>query len=130
MSEANVALVRSLYDARKRKDIQTIFELLHAEAEFYQSKQVPWGGTYKGHEEIGNFYSKLTETIDSRLDVDEFVDDAEDHVVAVGYSRGRVRDTGREFEVSAVHVWTIRDGKVVKFEAYIDTPKMRVALGL
>jgi len=27
-------------------------------------------------------------------------------------------------------VWTIREGKAVKFEAYIDAFQMRVALGL
>ena len=61
---------------------------------------------------------------------DEFIDDEEGHIVAVGHTRGVVRATGREFEVPAVHVWTIREGKAVKFEAYVDTFQMRVALGL
>jgi ketosteroid isomerase-like protein len=88
------------------------------------------GGEYKGHEEVEYFLSKLTETIESRVDPDQFIDDEEGHVVAIGYTRGLVRVTGREFEVPAVHVWTIREGKAVKFEAYIDSFQMRVALGL
>ena len=76
------------------------------------------------------FFSKLTETVESRFDPDQFIDDEEGHVVAVGHTRGIVHATGREFEVPAVHVWTLREGKAVKFEAYIDAFQMRVALGL
>ena len=72
----------------------------------------------------------MTETIESRVDLDQFIDDEEGHVVAVGHTRGSVRATRREFEVPVVHVWTIREGKADKFEAYIDIFQMRVALGL
>jgi ketosteroid isomerase-like protein len=32
--------------------------------------------------------------------------------------------------VAIAHVWTVLDGRVSRFEAYIDTPAMREALGL
>jgi uncharacterized protein len=130
VSQEDVAVVRSAYEAFRLGDVQAIFGLLHPEIEVYQSKQVPWGGKYKGHVEVGYFFSKLTETIESTVDPDQFIDDEEGHVVAVGHTRGSVRTTGREFEVPAVHVWTIKEGKAVKFEAYIDAFQMRVALGL
>jgi ketosteroid isomerase-like protein len=130
MSQENVAVVRSADNAFSSGNVQTIFDLLHPEIEIYQSEGVPCGGKYKGHQEIGNFFEKLTETIESRVEPDQFIDDEAGHVVAVGHTRGRVRATGREFDVPAVHVWTIREGKAVKVEAYIDTAEMRVALGL
>ncbi|HZB83490.1 MAG TPA: nuclear transport factor 2 family protein [Rubrobacteraceae bacterium] len=131
MSQEDVAVVQSAYEAFRRGDVQAIFALLHPEIELYQSEGVPWGGKYKGHEGVGYFLSKLTETIEySMVDPDQFIDDEEGHVVAVGHTRGLVRASGREFEVPAVHVWAIREGKAVKFEAYIDTFQMRVALGL
>jgi uncharacterized protein len=130
MSQEDIAVVQSAYEALRRGDVQAIFALLDPEIELYQSEWVPWGGKYKGHEEVGHFFSNLTETIESRVDPDQFIDDEEGHVVAVGHTRGSVRATRREFEVPIVHVWTIREGKAVKFEAYIDTLQMRVALGL
>jgi ketosteroid isomerase-like protein len=130
MSQENVAVVRSAYDAFRRGNVQMIFHLLHTEIEIYQSEGVPWGGIYKGHQEIASFFKKLTETIESRVEPDHLIDDDAGHVVVVGHTRGRVRGTGREFDLPTVHVWTIREGKVVKFEAYIDTAEMRVALGL
>jgi uncharacterized protein len=130
MSQENVAVVRSAYNAFSGGNVQSIFDLLHPEIEIYQSEGVPWGGRYKGHQQVGNFFKKLRETIESRIEPDQFIDDDAGHVVAVGHTRGRVRATGREFDVPAIHVWTIREGKAVKFEAYIDTAEMRVALGL
>jgi len=49
-------------------------------------------------------------------------------VVAVAYTRGIARATGKEFEVPAVHVWTLKNGKVLRFDAYIDNPRMIAAL--
>lgn len=128
MTEENVELLRRGYEAYRRGDIQDVSELFDPEIEIYQSELLPWGGLYRGPEGAGQFFGKLTETIDSEVDPDQFVDDEEDHVVVFGCSRGKVRATGRDFDVAAVHVWTIREGKAVRFESYIDTPKMREAL--
>lgn len=127
MSKENVTLVRNGYDAFRRGDIQAIFDALDPSVQFYQSEEIPWGGRYHGHKEVAVFFRKLTSTIESKVDPDQFVDSG-DHVCAVGYTRGRARATGKEFEVSAVHVWTLKNGKVVRFEAYIDNPRMLAAL--
>lgn len=74
-----------------------------------------------------SFASKLLENLDSQVEMEELVE-AGDRVVAIGHTRGRVRANQREFDVRAIHVWTLRDGKVIRFEAYIDTPKMLEAL--
>ena len=126
----DVAVVRSVYDAFGRGDVPAIFGLFHAEAEVYQSSRLPWGGRYRGHEELGAFLTKLTSTIESEVDTGLFIDDEEGHVVQVGHTRGTVRGTGRPFDVPETHVWTVVDGKVLRFESYIDTAKMREALGL
>jgi ketosteroid isomerase-like protein len=39
-----------------------------------------------------------------------------------------VRASGNSFELRIVHVWTIGNGKITRFEAYIDTPVMLKAL--
>ena len=52
----------------------------------------------------------------------------------IGWSRsgrtaGTVNATGAAFDVDELHLLTVRDGRVVRFEAYIDTPAMLAALG-
>ena len=127
MSDENVSIVRRSYEAFRRRDLPTVIALLDPEVEYYQSDEVPWGGRYYGHAGVAEFFQKLTSAIESHVDPDQFVD-AGDHVVAVGHTRGTVRATGKDFEVPAVHVWRLRDGKVVRFEAYIDNPRMLAAL--
>jgi len=127
MSSENVALVRNAYFALRRGDTRAIFGALDPSVEFSQSLEVPWGGRYKGPQEVGVFLYKLTSAIYSNVDPDQFVD-AGDCVVAVGSTRGRALATGKEFEVPAVHVWRVKDGKIFRFEAYIDNPRMLAAL--
>jgi ketosteroid isomerase-like protein len=51
-----------------------------------------------------------------------------DRVVQVGRTRGHLVATGKEFDIAEALVWTIRDGKVVRAEFYIDTPAQLAAL--
>lgn len=52
------------------------------------------------------------------------------NVAQIGHTRGRVRATGREFDVPETHVLTVRNDKIARFGSYIDTAMMREALGL
>jgi ketosteroid isomerase-like protein len=61
------------------------------------------------------------------LATERFVE-AGDQIVQIGRTRGQARATGRTFDVPEVHVWTMRHGKVVRFEAYVDHPAMLAAL--
>jgi ketosteroid isomerase-like protein len=127
MSEDNLSIIRALYEAQRQKDIAVIFASFAPEMEIRQTDLLPWGGHYQGHEGVKNFFMKLTEHIDSHVDVDQLIP-AGDHVVAIGHTRGTVKANGNRFDVPVAHVWTLRDGKVTRFEAYIDTPAMLAAL--
>ncbi len=128
--QGNVAVVKGVYDAFARGDVGSIFGLVHPEVEVYQSSRLPWGGRFEGHEGLGAFLTRLTGTVESEVEPERLIDDEEGHVVQIGRTRGRVRATGNEFDVPETHVWTVEDGRVTRFESYIDTPKMREALGL
>jgi ketosteroid isomerase-like protein len=127
MSKENVELIRAGYDAFRRKDLPAILALLHPGVEFHQSEEVPWGGRYKGHEQVQQFFARLLQTIDSKVETEQFID-AGNHVVQVGRTRGTAHATGKGFDVAEVHVWTLENGKVVRYEAYIDNPAMLAAL--
>ena len=56
--------------------------------------------------------------------------DVGDHVIAVGSFHGRSKATGRELNAPTAHVWTFRNGKAIRFQAYHDPSKWANALGL
>ena len=127
MSQEDVRAIRSLYEAFERKDLPALFAVLHPQVEFYQSALLPWGGIYRGQEEAKRFFTTLVAHVESRVDVDHIID-AGDHIVAVGHSRGRVKASGQTFEIAIVHVWTMQQGKALRFEIYLDIPPMLRAL--
>lgn len=126
---SNQGVVKALYTAFATRDVPAILGLADPQMVVTQTEQLPWGGTYHGHAGLRAFMEALLGRVDSRVEVEEYVE-AGDRVVAIGRTRGAVRSSGTPFDIRVAHVWTIRDGKAVRFEAYIDTPGMLEALGI
>lgn len=120
-------VVHDLYSAFDRRDAATILAAFAPELEIYQTPLLPWGGSYCGLDGARAFFGKLTAWIDSRVSVERVIE-AGDDVIVIGRTRGAVHATGRAFDVAVAHVWTVRDAKAVRWEAYIDTPAMLDAL--
>ena len=127
MGNKNEELVRDVYDAYARRDVAAALSHFSPEVGFVQTNQLPWGGEYQGIEGARASLGKLLANVDSRVEVEEIIS-AGDHVVVIGRTRGTVRASGAAFDVRAVHVWTVVDGSIRRFEAYIDTPAMLSAL--
>ncbi|HJU92024.1 MAG TPA: hypothetical protein VJ656_03725 [Pyrinomonadaceae bacterium] len=56
--------------------------------------------------------------------------DAGESVVGRGYYAGKYRETGREVRAQFAHVFTFRDGKVMKFQQYTDTAQFQKAVSV
>jgi ketosteroid isomerase-like protein len=123
----NLDVVRGVYTAFERSDLAGVLAMLEAEVEVYQSGEVPWGGRYRGHAQVQEFFMKLAAAVESRVSTERFME-AGDQIVQIGRTRGQARATGRTFDVPEVHIWTVRHGKVVRFEAYVDHPVMLAAI--
>ena len=128
MARTNVETIQALYAAFLKRDLMTILGAVDTGIEVRQSELLPWGGHYKGLPGLKDFFSKLLETVDSKVEFDRWIE-AGDAVVAVGRTRGKVIANGNEFDIAIAHVWKMKDGKAVSFEAFVDTPPMLKALG-
>lgn len=123
-----IEVVQAVYDAYGRRDLRAIAALYHPQCELYQSELLPWGGVYRGHAGLQQFFERLTETIDTQI-VGEVLFEAGDRVVSIGRTRGVARATNTQFELPAVHVYTVEDGTIRRYEAYVDTPGMLRSIG-
>ena len=126
----DVAVVREMYAAFERADLARTLELCAPDVTVRQSTAVPWGGTYHGRDGVAAFLVALATHLDSRPVHERLVTDGAGGVVQVGRTRGTVRATGAPFDVAEVHVWTLRDGRVTRFEAYLDAEPMLRALAV
>jgi len=123
----NVGIIQNIYEGFGRRDFGVIARYFDPDVEIYQTEALPWGGQYHGHEGVSMFFMKLLASIESHVEIGELID-AGDHVVETGRTRGQSRQTGEAFDVAEVHIWKLKDGKVVAFRAYIDTPSMAAAI--
>lgn len=124
-----IDVVRGVYEAFfGRHDLAGVLAHCHPDIEVCQRQDLPWGGVYRGHAGVRQFFGALVTHIDTRVDIDRLFE-AGDTVVEVGTSRGRARASGRDFAVDETHLWTVHDGYVVRMEALVDEGAMRAALG-
>lgn len=126
---SNRDVVATLYEAFTQRDVAKIVQLVDPAFTVVQTSELPWGGTFEGLDGLQQFFSALTSTVDSRVEVDEYLE-AGNRVVAIGWTRGHVKASRARFDIRIVHVWTIKDGRALRFEPYIDTPGMLAALAL
>ena len=125
----NVELIKNLYQAFAAGDIPAVLQSFDENIEWTEAEGFPYGGTYRGHQAIvENVFMKLaTEWDDYRVEPDEFLDTG-DKIVALGNYSGAYKATGKTMRVPFAHVWTVRDGKLIKFVQYTDTLKVSEAL--
>jgi ketosteroid isomerase-like protein len=128
-SEENLATITLLYEALAARDVATIQTLFAEDVVIFQTPRLPWGGEHRGHEGLFTFFLTLVDHIESQVEIEDLFT-AGDHVVQRGRTRGTVTATGAAFDISEVHVFELRDGKIVRYNPYIDTPAMLAALEL
>jgi ketosteroid isomerase-like protein len=129
MSQLNLDVVRSLYAAFDARDINAVLPHLDHEIEVVASEGLPWSGTYRGRDGFHDFVRKVAEHIVVTVDVEEMYSSGES-VAQIGRLVGTVQATGAEFEQRVIHIWGMRDGRVVSFRNYVDTDEQRRILGL
>lgn len=127
MSEKNLQIIRKVYEFYNTGQAGATFEFFAPELSIHQTELLPWGGDYKGLSGLKEFLEKLVSRLNSKVEMRELIS-AGETVVAVGRTSGTVKKTGKSFDVTAVHLWTLKNEKIVKYQAYIDTPAMLAVL--
>ena len=125
----NTELVKQGYQHFKNGDIQGLLGLLSEDVEWtqFEIEGVPFSGTRRGPERVGEFFSQVFDTEEVlHFEPRELVAQG-DKVVALGNYAWRVKSTGREYETDFVHVFTVRDGKVARYQEFMDTAVVRWA---
>ncbi len=121
---SNVDLAKQGYGLFLRGDIPGLLELLTDDIEWVIHSPVevaPEGGTYRGKVAVADWFRKLAENYEfETFSPDEFIASG-DKVVVLGRQTQRVKSTGRRGELDWVHVLTYRQGKLARFDAFLDS---------
>lgn len=132
MSEQdNVQTVQQVYAAWQRGDIPAVLDAFTDDIAWLMpgpSEIVPHAGTYRGREQMAQYFAVLSETLEfEQYELAEFVAQGE-KVVVLGRSRGRARATGNSFADNYAHYFELRGGKIARMRYYSDTAAIVAAL--
>ncbi len=124
MSEQeNIRLVQQTYEGYRKGDLRPLLSLLADEVEWV-SPELEWvsgTGGCCGCEDVSKYFSTINEHAEIRhFEPSEFIAQGE-KVVVLGHSAATARATGKKYESDWAHVFTLKDGKIVRFQQYFDT---------
>ena len=131
MSNANIAFIQSLYAAFQRGDIATIAGAAMPETVWQvhgRTKDHPAIGVHKGPQGVQRFFELVAETQDVVMFTPREFYAADDKGFVRGNYAWTMRKTGKPVSSEWLHMFTVRDGKLLGFEEFTDTAQFAEAL--
>ena len=129
MSEENVDKVRRGYDAFNRRDFDAALSDV--------DESVTWRPIFsidaallEGTEEVRASFLRTVESLDLRIEVEELIPVGDETVVAIAKWTGRGSGSGTPVGQTAVQVFTLEDGRLVKVESHLSKREALEAAGL
>ena len=120
----NVELVKSLYGAFKRGDLETIFAALDSNIDWFSNADpalIPWGGEGKGVAAAKKYFKEIAAHVEIESFMPREIFGSPDFVTVLGHESGRLMPSGGRLDDEWAHIFKIKDGKVVEFRAYVNT---------
>jgi ketosteroid isomerase-like protein len=131
MSEENVEVVRAIWDAVNRGDIDEAFR--YAPDDFvadWSGSEAPESGVYRGREAVKERFERTSEAWSEMEYFETEIIDAGDQVLRVGGVRARGRGSGAEVTAQGAQVWTFRGGTPVSVRLFQSKEEAIEAIGL
>lgn len=129
----NVEFLKSLYDAFGRGDIPTVLGAMSSEIRWHEAESNPYmpsGIAWVGPDAVlNNLFLKLGEEWDGFAVHPKSFHDAGNSVVVECRYSGRYKATGKSMDTQVCHVWDIKEGKLIRFQQYVDTAKLQHVMG-
>jgi ketosteroid isomerase-like protein len=125
MSEENVEIVRSIYAAWLEGE--SARSMIDAEIEYVNPPDAVESGTRHGR---GAFAGIRDAYDDVRVEPEELIDAGDDEVVVIARVTAKGRGSGVEIDWRQGYVWTIREGKGVRFRWFTDPEQALEAAGV
>jgi ketosteroid isomerase-like protein len=133
MSQANIEALKWLYERFAAGDFWAGREIFDPEIEWEWSSSmmdVVGGQTYRGLEGVEAATRDWFQAWDRFwTEADDFIP-VGDQVVVLCRRYGRAKGSAFDVETTTADVWTMRDGKAIRYKAYDDRQEALQAVGL
>ena len=134
MSQENLDVVRRAFDLLERDGPaaldEILLELCHPDVEVRSVGRLPdRASTARGRAAVKAWFTDLFATLETRLEVEEYID-AGESVVVVFRQVSRGRASGAELTSRFAFVYVLRNGRLVYMEGYRTREEALEAAGL
>jgi ketosteroid isomerase-like protein len=130
MSQENVEAVRRMTEALDRANWDGVFAEISPDFEWETDPRHPKAGIYRGREEFRRFMEDLEDPFEQTVTELEKVFATADQVIAFVKIRRRLRGSSSEVEIRIGELYTLREGKLVRGQAFAEREKALEAAGL
>ena len=131
MSEKETTqLLQKAYDSFNAGDIEGVLSYFAQDIEFVFSEvpKVSFYRSRRGRDSVAEFFASMGDhqELKGTVDVQEII--VQGNKAAVfGHASFHVKSTGRDWESSFAHMWTVEGGKLTRMQEYADTAAMAAA---
>jgi ketosteroid isomerase-like protein len=129
MPAENVEIVRRLVDAFYRRDVETALALMDPEVEFHSA--LVEKKTYHGYAGLAQYRQDLDAVWSEwRSEDDRFLEAGKDRVLHLYRILGVGRGSGVRVQQDIAILWTLRGGRILRGEVFLDQADALDAAGL
>jgi ketosteroid isomerase-like protein len=125
----NVTVLENLYAAFGRGDIPAVLGAMAPDIRWYQAEGNPYmpsGEPWIGPDVVlSSLFMRLGGEWDGFAVHPKIFHAAGDSVIVEARYTGTFKPTGRSMDAQVCHVWDVTDGKVTRFQQYVDTAKLQ-----
>ncbi len=126
--------IAGVYDAFGRGDIPAVLGAMDPAIHWHEAEGNPYmpsGEAWVGRDAImNNLFAKLGDDWDGFTVHPGAFHEAGDVVVVELRYTATHNGTGKPLDAQVCHVWTLKDGKITKFQQYVDTAKLQDVMGV
>jgi ketosteroid isomerase-like protein len=130
---SNVEIVKRMFEAFNCGDVPYVLAAMGPGIEWHEAEgnpYMPTGKPWIGPDAILNdLFMRLGAEWDGFAVHPAAYHDAGDTVIVELRYSGTYKATAKELNVQVCHVWTLRHGKLAKFQQYVDTAQLQDVMG-
>jgi ketosteroid isomerase-like protein len=132
VAEENVEVLRRLYASWERGDMRA-FDVwdVNVEVSWIGTETPGIAGEYRGVDELSAAISRYLEALaDLRIKAERIVELDDGRVLVLSRHTARGKTSGLDYELELGDLFTLRDGKIVRYVSYWDRVEALTAAGL
>ncbi len=130
---SNLSVIDGAYKAFVVGDIPAVLTVMDANIVWNEAEGNPYadGNPYIGPDAVLNgIFVRIGEDYEyfNLTDI-KLHDMSNDQVLATLRYKGKLKKNGAVLDAQAAHLWTLKDGKVIAFQQYVDTKQLADSFG-